>query len=56
MEMIQGAEWVVVAIFLTACLAGLFLVLSARGDMNLREETAETKAGQAVASGCPVCP
>ena len=39
MEMIQGAEWVAVAIFLMATLAGLFLVVSAQGDMNLREES-----------------
>ena len=49
MEMIQGAEWVVVAIFLTASLAGLFLVVSAQGDMNLREETGENNDDQAAA-------
>ena len=49
MEMIQGAEWVVVAIFLTATLAGLFLVVSAQGDMNLREETGENDDDQAAA-------
>ena len=49
MEMIQGAEWVVVAIFLTASLAGLFLVVSAQGDMNLREERGQTGKDQAAA-------
>ena len=49
MEMIQGAEWVVVAIFATASLAGLFLVVSAQGDMRLREEAGENDDDQAAA-------
>lgn len=49
MEMVQGAEWVVVAIFVAASLAGLFLVVSAQGDMNLREETGENDDDQAAA-------
>lgn len=49
MEMIQGAEWVAVAILLTASLAGLFLVVSAQGDMHLREEAGENDDDQAAA-------
>ena len=47
--MIQGAEWIVVAIFATASLAGLFLVVSAQGDMRLREEAGENDDDQAAA-------
>ena len=47
--MIQGAEWIVVAIFATASLAGIFLVVSAQGDMRLREEAGENDDDQAAA-------
>ncbi len=39
MDMIQGAEWVVVAIFIGGFLVSAFLVLSVQGDLRLQEES-----------------
>ncbi len=39
MDMIEGAEWVVVTIFMVAFLVGTYLVLSVQGDMRVQDES-----------------
>ena len=39
MEMIQGAEWIVIAILVAGFLISAYLILSVQGDLEVREES-----------------
>ena len=47
MDMIEGAEWIVVTIFLVAFLVGTYLVVSVQGDMRVHDESGENDDDQA---------
>ena len=47
MDMIEGAEWVVFAIFLVAVLVGTYLVVSVQGDMLVEEDIGDNDDDQA---------
>ena len=39
MDMIQGAEWIVIAILLAGFLTSVYLIASVQGDLRMREES-----------------
>ena len=39
MDMIQGAEWIVVAILVAGFLTSVYLIASVQGDLRMREES-----------------
>ncbi len=47
--MIQGAEWIVVAILAAGFLISMYLIASVQGDLRLREESGLNKDEQATA-------
>ena len=49
MEMIQGAEWAVLAILVAGFLISLYLIVSVQGDLRLREESGLNTDEQATA-------
>ena len=49
MEMIQGAEWAVLAILAAGFLISLYLIVSVQGDLRLREESGLSTDEQATA-------
>ena len=49
MEMIQGAEWVVLAILAAGFLISVYLIVSVQGDLGLREESGLNTDEQATA-------
>ena len=49
MEMIQGAEWVVLAILAAGFLISMYLIVSVQGDLGLREESGLNTDEQATA-------
>lgn len=49
MDMIQGAEWIVVAILAAGFLTSVYLIASVQGDLRLREESGLNTDEQATA-------